>query len=227
MQQRASIVRSLAVNPSVLLMDEPFGALDAFTRDEMNMLIQEIWMETRKTIAFVTHSISEAIFLADRVVVMSARPGRIAAVYDVDIPRPRSVEIQTQPEFIARVLKVKASIDKGPARPRGSPSPEARPETRREAVDKVLGDSIPEFNRKDEAGGGGPLGAGRACDRRQSNPPGNLWSSFWWRSSSSAATKCCCSVERAAIHPAETEPDRHGAVHGMADPLAAPPHDAL
>ena len=76
-------------------MDEPFGALDAFTRDEMNLLIQEIWMETRKTIAFVTHSISEAIFLADRVVVMSARPGRIAAIYDIDIPRPRSVDIQT------------------------------------------------------------------------------------------------------------------------------------
>jgi NitT/TauT family transport system ATP-binding protein len=119
MQQRASIVRSLAVNPSVLLMDEPFGALDAFTRDEMNLLIQEIWMETRKTIAFVTHSISEAIFLADRVVVMSARPGRVAAIYDIDIPRPRSVDIQTQPEFIARVLKVKASIDKGPSQAAG------------------------------------------------------------------------------------------------------------
>jgi NitT/TauT family transport system ATP-binding protein len=113
MQQRASIVRSLAVNPSLLLMDEPFGALDAFTRDEMNLLIQEIWMETRKTIAFVTHSISEAIFLADRVVVMSARPGRIAAVYDIDIPRPRPVEIQTQPDFITRVLEIKARIDHG------------------------------------------------------------------------------------------------------------------
>jgi NitT/TauT family transport system ATP-binding protein len=113
MQQRASIVRSLAVNPSLLLMDEPFGALDAFTRDEMNLLIQEIWMETRKTIAFVTHSISEAIFLADRVVVMSARPGRIAAVYDIDIPRPRPVEIQTQPGFITRVLEIKARIDHG------------------------------------------------------------------------------------------------------------------
>ena len=113
MQQRASIVRSLAVNPSVLLMDEPFGALDAFTRDEMNMLIQEIWMETGKTIAFVTHSIAEAIFLADRVVVMSARPGRISAVYDIDIPRPRSVDIQTKPEFISRVLQIKGSIDRG------------------------------------------------------------------------------------------------------------------
>ena len=111
MQQRASIVRSLAVDPSVLLMDEPFGALDAFTRDEMNMLIQEIWMETGKTITFVTHSIPEAIFLADRIVVMSARPGRVASVYDVDIPRPRSVEIQTQPDFIARVMEIKTRID--------------------------------------------------------------------------------------------------------------------
>ncbi|MGE3831981.1 MAG: ABC transporter ATP-binding protein, partial [Parvibaculaceae bacterium] len=113
MQQRASIVRSLAVNPSVLLMDEPFGALDAFTRDEMNLLIQEIWMETGKTIAFVTHSIAEAIFLADRVAVMSARPGRIAQIYDIDIPRPRPVEIQTQPDFIARVLEIKSRIEHG------------------------------------------------------------------------------------------------------------------
>ena len=116
MQQRASIVRSLAVNPSVLLMDEPFGALDAFTRDEMNLLIQEIWMETGKTIAFVTHSITEAIFLADRVAVMSARPGRIAEIFDVDYPRPRPVEIQTKPDFIARVLEIKSRIehDRGP-----------------------------------------------------------------------------------------------------------------
>ena len=113
MQQRASIVRSLSVNPSLLLMDEPFGALDAFTRDEMNLLIQEIWMETGKTIVFVTHSISEAIFLADRVAVMSARPGRIARIFDIDIPRPRPVDIQTKPDFIERVLHVKASIDHG------------------------------------------------------------------------------------------------------------------
>ncbi len=113
MQQRASIVRSLSVDPSVLLMDEPFGALDAFTRDEMNLLIQEIWMETGKTICFVTHSITEAIFLADRVAVMSARPGRIAEIYNVDIPRPRSVDIQTRPDFIERVLHVKSRIEHG------------------------------------------------------------------------------------------------------------------
>ena len=113
MQQRASIVRSLSVDPSVLLMDEPFGALDAFTRDEMNLLIQEIWMETRKTICFVTHSITEAIFLADRVAVMSARPGRIAEIYDVDISRPRTVDIQTKPDFIERVLHVKSRIEHG------------------------------------------------------------------------------------------------------------------
>ncbi len=111
MQQRASIVRSLAVDPDILLMDEPFGALDAFTRDEMNLLVQEIWMETGKTIAFVTHSIPEAIFLADRIVVMSARPGRIAAIVDVDLPRPRKVEIQTEPDFIARVMDIKVKID--------------------------------------------------------------------------------------------------------------------
>jgi NitT/TauT family transport system ATP-binding protein len=111
MQQRVSIVRSLAVDPSVLLMDEPFGALDAFTRDEMNLLIQEIWMETGKTIAFVTHSIPEAIFLADRVVVMSARPGRVASVVDIDIPRPRPVSIQHERQFIDRVLDIKTRID--------------------------------------------------------------------------------------------------------------------
>ncbi len=111
MQQRASIVRSLAVDPSVLLMDEPFGALDAFTRDEMNLLIQDIWMSTGKTIAFVTHSIPEAIFLADRVAVMSARPGRIAEIFTIDIPRPRSIDIMTTPGFIERVLGIKARIE--------------------------------------------------------------------------------------------------------------------
>jgi NitT/TauT family transport system ATP-binding protein len=100
MQQRASIVRSLAVDPSVLLMDEPFGALDAFTRDEMNLLIQEIWMETKKTIAFVTHSIPEAVFLSSRVVVMSPRPGRVHEIIDVDLPRPRNDATRTDPRFV-------------------------------------------------------------------------------------------------------------------------------
>ncbi len=118
MQQRASIVRSLSVNPSVLLMDEPFGALDAFTRDEMNLLIQEIWLETKKTIAFVTHSIAEAIFLADRVAVMSARPGRIAEIYDIAIPRPRTIDIQTEPSFIKQVLEIKSRIEHGRSSPR-------------------------------------------------------------------------------------------------------------
>lgn len=111
MQQRASIVRSLAVDPSILLMDEPFGALDAFTRDEMNLLIQEIWMETGKTIIFITHSITEAVFLADRIVVMSARPGRVANIVDVDLPRPRPVKIQTTPGFLERVDAIKGMID--------------------------------------------------------------------------------------------------------------------
>ncbi|SEE49208.1 NitT/TauT family transport system ATP-binding protein [Rhizobiales bacterium GAS188] len=111
MQQRASIVRSLAVNPSVLLMDEPFGALDAFTRDEMNLLIEEIWMETGKTVVFVTHSIIEAVFLADRIVVMSARPGRVARIVDIDLPRPRPIEIQSTQDFITRVNEIKKMID--------------------------------------------------------------------------------------------------------------------
>jgi NitT/TauT family transport system ATP-binding protein len=114
MQQRASIVRSLAVDPSVLLMDEPFGALDAFTRDEMNLLIQEIWMETGKTIIFITHSITEAVFLADRIVVMSARPGRISNIVDVVLPRPRPVKIQTTPDFLERVEAIKGMIDHRP-----------------------------------------------------------------------------------------------------------------
>ncbi|MEQ8965876.1 MAG: ABC transporter ATP-binding protein [Azospirillaceae bacterium] len=113
MQQRASIVRSLSVDPSLLLMDEPFGALDAFTRDEMNLLIEEIWLETGKTIVFITHSIAEAVFLADRIFVMSARPGRLSRVFEVDIPRPRPLDVTTTTHFIELVAEVKASIDHG------------------------------------------------------------------------------------------------------------------
>ena len=110
MQQRAAIVRALSFNPSVLLMDEPFGALDAFTRDEMNLLLQEIWLETRKTIIFVTHNIGEAVFLSDRVFVMSTRPGRLAKIFDIDYERPRSLDITAERQFFDRVNEIKAEI---------------------------------------------------------------------------------------------------------------------
>ena len=115
MQQRASIVRCLSFDPELILMDEPFGALDAFSRDEMNLLIQKIWMETGKTIVFITHNVTEAIFLSDRVVVLSARPGRVAHIFDIDLPRPRSIEQTYTPEFIKLVLEVKATILHGSA----------------------------------------------------------------------------------------------------------------
>ncbi len=113
MQQRASIVRCLSFDPSVILMDEPFGALDAFTRDEMNLLIQKIWMETKKTIIFVTHNVTEAIFLADRVVVLTPRPGRLAHIFPINFPRPRSIEQTFTPEFIRIVLEIKNTIIHG------------------------------------------------------------------------------------------------------------------
>jgi NitT/TauT family transport system ATP-binding protein len=113
MQQRASIVRSLSVDPSLLLMDEPFGALDAFTRDEMNLLLQEIWLETGKTIVFITHNIAEAVFLANRVMVMSPRPGRLQRIFEIDLPRPRELEMTTKIHFIELVAEIKASIDHG------------------------------------------------------------------------------------------------------------------
>ncbi len=113
MQQRASIVRALAQDPSVLLMDEPFGALDAFTRDEMNLLLLRLWSESRKTVVFVTHNIAEAIFLADRVVVMTPRPGRLARIFDVALPRPRKIEMTFEPGFIALIQEIKAVVESG------------------------------------------------------------------------------------------------------------------
>ena len=115
MQQRASIVRCLSYDPELILMDEPFGALDAFTRDEMNLLIQKMWMETGKTIIFVTHNVTEAIFLSDRVIVLSARPGKVAHIFDIDLPRPRTIEQTFTPEFIKLVLQIKATILHGSA----------------------------------------------------------------------------------------------------------------
>jgi NitT/TauT family transport system ATP-binding protein len=113
MQQRASIVRALAQNPDVMLMDEPFGALDAFTRDEMNLLLLRLWEETAKTIVFVTHNISEAIFLADRVVVMTPRPGRLAQIFEIELPRPRTVEMTFEPHFIELIQEIKQVVESG------------------------------------------------------------------------------------------------------------------
>ena len=99
MQQRVAIARALIHRPSILLMDEPFGALDAMTRDQMNLLLQRLWLDTGKTVVLVTHSISEAVFLADRVVLLSQRPGRVQDIVDVDFPRPRPLGIEDDPRF--------------------------------------------------------------------------------------------------------------------------------
>jgi len=115
MQQRAAIVRALSFNPSVLLMDEPFGALDAFTRDEMNLLVEEIWIETKKTIVFITHNIGEAVFLSDKVYVMSSRPGRLARVFDIPFERPRSLDLMATKEVFDLVNEIKAEIEHTPS----------------------------------------------------------------------------------------------------------------
>jgi NitT/TauT family transport system ATP-binding protein len=99
MQQRASISRALIHDPQLLLMDEPFGALDALTREKMNLEILRIWQETQKTVLFVTHGIQEAVFLADRVIVLSARPARMVAAIDINLPRPRTMEVKAEKEF--------------------------------------------------------------------------------------------------------------------------------
>ncbi|MDE8651519.1 ABC transporter ATP-binding protein [Novosphingobium sp. H3SJ31-1] len=99
MRQRAAICRAMLHDPSLLLMDEPFGALDAMTRDNLNLLLQDIWLRSPKTVLFVTHGVTEAILLSDRVVVMSPRPGRIAEVITIDLPRPRTLKLRATPEF--------------------------------------------------------------------------------------------------------------------------------
>jgi NitT/TauT family transport system ATP-binding protein len=108
MRQRAAICRALIDQPSLLLMDEPFGALDALTRDQMNVELQRIWLETRNTVMFVTHGIAEAVFLADRVVVFSPRPGRIADVIEVDLPRPRRLAVRETAQFGAYTGRIRA-----------------------------------------------------------------------------------------------------------------------
>jgi NitT/TauT family transport system ATP-binding protein len=110
MQQRAALVRALSFKPSVLLMDEPFGALDSFTREEMNRLVEEIWMSAPTTIVLITHSIEEAIFLSDRIVVMSPRPGRVASIHRVPYPRPRSLEIMATKDVFDLLNRIKLEI---------------------------------------------------------------------------------------------------------------------
>ncbi len=108
MQQRASICRALVHDPAILLMDEPFGALDAMTREKMNLELQRIWSAAKKTVLLITHSIPESIFLSDRVLVMSERPGSIAAIYDVPLPRPRTLAMMGGTEFGALAQKIRA-----------------------------------------------------------------------------------------------------------------------
>lgn len=110
MRQRISIARALSHDPQVLLMDEPFGALDAQTRDMMNIELQRIWLENQKTVVFVTHSVAEAIFLADRVVMMGMNPGHIHSITKVDIPRPRTMDVKQTEEFRRIAADLRAQI---------------------------------------------------------------------------------------------------------------------
>ena len=110
MQQRVAIARALALDPAILLMDEPFGALDEMTRERMNMELLKIWERTRTTVLFVTHSIAEAVFLSSRVVVMSARPGRISAVVDIDLPRERTTETRESEAYFHLVTVVREAL---------------------------------------------------------------------------------------------------------------------
>ncbi len=112
MQQRVSIARALAFEPALLLMDEPFGALDEMTRERLNLELLSIWEKLGSTVVFVTHSISEAVFLSTRVVVMSPRPGRIAGVVPIDMPFPRTVETREDPRFFELVTEVRELLRK-------------------------------------------------------------------------------------------------------------------
>ncbi|MFZ1430868.1 MAG: ABC transporter ATP-binding protein [Geminicoccaceae bacterium] len=113
MQQRASIARALSFDPRLLLMDEPFGALDEIVRDKLNLQLLRLWAETRKTVVFVTHSIPEAVFLSTRIVVMSPRPGRIIDVIDVDLPADRPLDVRETPEFLAIAQRVRDGLRAG------------------------------------------------------------------------------------------------------------------
>jgi NitT/TauT family transport system ATP-binding protein len=107
MRQRVAICRALVQDPGLLLMDEPFGALDALTREQMNLDLQRMWLRDRNTVLFITHSIEEAVLLSDRVVVMSSRPGRIADIVDNDLPRPRGAHTRSEPRFVEHVERIR------------------------------------------------------------------------------------------------------------------------
>ena len=113
MQQRASIARALAFDADILLMDEPFGALDEIVRDRLNEQLLELWQKTGKTIGFVTHSIPEAVYLSTRIIVMSPRPGRITSIIESRLPNERPLEIRDSPEFIAIAQQVRAALRSG------------------------------------------------------------------------------------------------------------------
>jgi NitT/TauT family transport system ATP-binding protein len=115
MQQRVAIARALAIDPALLLMDEPFGALDEMTRERMNLELMEIWRRTGTTIVFVTHSIPEAVFLSSRVVVMSARPGRITKVIEVDLAQSRTAATRNEEHYFELVTAVREALHQGGA----------------------------------------------------------------------------------------------------------------
>ncbi len=115
MQQRVAIARALVFNPSILLMDEPFGALDELTRERLNLELLNIWSQTSATVLFITHSISEAVFLSNRVMVMSPRPGRIERTVTVDLPRPRTAQTRAMPRFFELVTHVREGLREDPA----------------------------------------------------------------------------------------------------------------
>jgi NitT/TauT family transport system ATP-binding protein len=113
MQQRASIARALSFEPALLLMDEPFGALDEIVRDHLNEQLLRLWNQTRKTVVFVTHSIPEAVFLSSKIVVMSPRPGRIIDIIDCNFPRDRTLEVRETPEFLKIAQRVRSGLRSG------------------------------------------------------------------------------------------------------------------
>jgi NitT/TauT family transport system ATP-binding protein len=111
MQQRAAIVRALVQDPKLLLMDEPFGALDAMTREQMNVELLKLWQEHKKTVIFITHSIPESVFLSDRVIAMTPRPGKIAEIIDIDLPRPRGLGVINTPQFGAYTSRLRTLLN--------------------------------------------------------------------------------------------------------------------